>query len=262
MNENIVNMIWVGEKISPIEALCMKSFIKNGMQVRLHTYHSIEGVPQEVELCNASLILPESEVFTYKGSYAIFADLFRWKLMVEQAGYYADTDVICLQAFDFKQEVVVGWESDNQSLANTIIGFKNTVHVLAKQMLDNALYPLSVRPYDSLKMKRKKFLKGLLPFKVRTVGWGENAGPKGLTKEFFLKEDHYNITPKNQETFYKIPYSEWERFIRPYDINFNELRETSYAAHLWNEMWRRNGIDKYKPFAKNSFLYQAFEYYM
>lgn len=31
--------------------------------------------------------------------------------------------------------------------------------------------------------------------------------------------------------------------------------------HLWNEMWRRNGIDKHKPFPKTSFIGQAMERY-
>lgn len=43
MKESIVNMVWIGDKISPIEALCMKSFIQNGMHVRLNAYHLVGG---------------------------------------------------------------------------------------------------------------------------------------------------------------------------------------------------------------------------
>ena len=94
MNSSIVNMLWIGTDISPIEALSMKSFVKNGMQVKLHAYNLLRGVPDDVELCDANLIIPQKNVFKYMESYAVFADLFRWKLMYEQGHYYADTDVV------------------------------------------------------------------------------------------------------------------------------------------------------------------------
>ena len=59
MKQSIVNMVWIGDIISPIEALCMKSFIHNGIDVKLHTYNLVEGVPQDVEVCDANLIIPK-----------------------------------------------------------------------------------------------------------------------------------------------------------------------------------------------------------
>ena len=46
MNQSTVNMVWVGNSISQIEALCMKSFIRCGMSVKLHAYNVIKGVPK------------------------------------------------------------------------------------------------------------------------------------------------------------------------------------------------------------------------
>lgn len=43
MKESIVNMVWIGDKISPIEALCMKSFIQNCMHVKLNAYNLVGG---------------------------------------------------------------------------------------------------------------------------------------------------------------------------------------------------------------------------
>lgn len=43
MKQSIVNMVWIGDRISPIEALCMKSFIKNGMHVKLSVYNLVGG---------------------------------------------------------------------------------------------------------------------------------------------------------------------------------------------------------------------------
>lgn len=71
------------------------------------------GGLQDVELCDANLIIPKKDVFKHMGSYAAFADLFRWKLMYDTGGCYVDTDVLCLQRFDFKEDVVIAWENEN-----------------------------------------------------------------------------------------------------------------------------------------------------
>lgn len=94
----------------------------------------------------------------------------------------------------------------------------------------------------------------MLPWKVRAIGWGESAGPLGLSNEYFLEKGNYGVTPLPQEIFYKISYEEWEKFVIPKGVCLDKLQQGSYAAHLWNEMWRRNGIDKHKPFSKTSFI--------
>ena len=261
MQQSIVNMIWIGEKVSPIEALCMKSFIYNGMHVKLSVYNLVGGVPQDVELCDANLIIPQKNIFKHKGSYAAFADLFRWKLMYEYGGYYSDTDVICLKKFDFETDVVIGWEEENRLLTPTILGFEQPRHRLAKQLLYNALHPLESRPYDSFRIRKKKFLKRFLPFKVNAVGWGETAGPRVLTKEYFFEQNHYNVLPLSCDTFYKVPYGKWRTLVEPNGIDLIELMKESYAVHLWNEMWRQHNIDKYGLFRKESFIRQAMEWY-
>ena len=43
MKQSIINMVWVGDAISPIEALCMKSFVQNGMHVKLNAYNLVGG---------------------------------------------------------------------------------------------------------------------------------------------------------------------------------------------------------------------------
>lgn len=43
MKEKVVHMVWVGDSVSPIEALCMKSFIANDMDIKLHAYNLLGG---------------------------------------------------------------------------------------------------------------------------------------------------------------------------------------------------------------------------
>lgn len=261
MNSSIVNMLWIGTNISPIEALSMKSFLKNGMHVKLHAYNLLGGVPHDVELCDANLIIPQKEIFKHLGSYAAFADLFRWKLMYEHGDYYADADVVCLKRLKFDESVVIGWEIQDERIASSVLGFDKSEHPLAKRMLENALNPLEIRPYDSFKIKKRKWLKRLSFIKTHAIGWGDTSGPIGLNNEYNLREDHYGINPVAQSAFHKIASDDWRMFIEPNVGIFEHLKKESFAVHLCNEMWRRNGIDKYKPFPKTSFIGEAMERY-
>ena len=82
----IINVLWIGQ-LSPLEQLCLKSFVAQGHSVHLYTYDRIDNVPQGVTLQDAAEILPPSNIFRNqlgkgKGSLAAFSDLFRYKLLV------------------------------------------------------------------------------------------------------------------------------------------------------------------------------------
>lgn len=53
----------------------MYEILKNRMHVKSKAYNLVG--PQDVELCDANLIIPKKDAFTHMGSYAAFADLFR-----------------------------------------------------------------------------------------------------------------------------------------------------------------------------------------
>src|SRR3954467_14258102 len=95
----VINELWIGQ-LSPVEQLCLKSFVAKGHNVHLYTYDAIENVPQGVTLQDAAQILPPSQIFRNrrgrgKGSLAGFSDLFRYKLLLDKGGWWVDTDVFC-----------------------------------------------------------------------------------------------------------------------------------------------------------------------
>lgn len=100
----IIQQLWVGSKLSYIEQLSMRSFIACGHKLHLYSYDSDLTVPPGVELKDARQVLPESDVFAHsaragrsRGSLAGFADLFRWKLLHDKGGAWADSDLVCLR---------------------------------------------------------------------------------------------------------------------------------------------------------------------
>ena len=100
----VIQQLWVGSELSYIEFLSIRSFLACGHQVHLYTYDENIAVPAGCVVRDAREIMPESDIFAHShktgrgnGSFAGFADLFRWKLVYEKGGAWADADVICLR---------------------------------------------------------------------------------------------------------------------------------------------------------------------
>ncbi len=100
----VIQQLWIGSELSRIERLSVRSFLACGHEVHLYTYDAGLEVPSGCQLRDAREMLPEESIFTHsgktgrsRGSLAGFADLFRWKLLHENGGAWADADLICLR---------------------------------------------------------------------------------------------------------------------------------------------------------------------
>ena len=99
-----VHMLWIGERLSALERLACASFLDHGHPLHLWTYGPVAGVPEGTTVCDATEVLPRSAIFRYgpetgpgAGSLAGFANLFRYRLLLERGGWWADSDVVCLR---------------------------------------------------------------------------------------------------------------------------------------------------------------------
>lgn len=112
----IVHGMWVGSTLSSLELLTLRSFTAHGHVFRLWTYARPDVVlPAGAELMDAAQIIPSEQVFSYrkgnqfghgKGSFAGFSDLFRYKLLFEVGGWWADMDMTCLHPLAFEAPYV------------------------------------------------------------------------------------------------------------------------------------------------------------
>jgi hypothetical protein len=103
----LAQSLWVGPRLRWIEQMSMQSFLLNGWRYKLYVYDEPEGVPEGVELADASAILPRDAIFiegqgsgAHRGSLGAFSDLFRYALLVRRGGFWTDTDVINLDLFE------------------------------------------------------------------------------------------------------------------------------------------------------------------
>jgi mannosyltransferase OCH1-like enzyme len=218
-DKQIVQGLWIGPKLSVMEQLSIASFLKNGHEYHLYVYGEMENVPARCVIKDANEILPEARVFQYQQypSYAGFANFFRYKLLLERGGWWADTDVICLKPFDFPSAHVFATEIVNgtEVLASAIL----KAPVNSEAMAYAWAVCQSKQPEDLV--------------------WGE-TGPRlvaAAVKKFSLEKYQ-----QPAEVFCPLGYADWRQVIEPESqLRFNV---STRAIHLWNEMWRDSGQDK------------------
>lgn len=220
---NIVQCLWIGRALSPLEQLSIRSFLANGHEVHLYLYEQIEGVPKGTRVWNAERVLPRSAQFLYREypSYAGFSNFFRYRLLLEKGGWWVDLDTICLRPFDFTSDYVFSSEAVMGGGTKTNVG-ATKVPAGCELMAD--------------------LWRQCEAFDVSKLSWGE-CGPNLMAQAIHRHGlDNYVQPP---QAFCPLPWWEWRNVLDP-DAACDPPADT-YAVHLWNEMWRRAGIDKLAP---------------
>lgn len=215
-----IHALWIGSRLSPIELLCIHSFLEHGHEFHLWVYDKIETpLPEKVVIENASDIIPKEEVFCYqnmnqyghgKGSYAGFSDIFRYKLLFEKGGWWTDMDVVCIKPLNFEEEYVFRTHHDFPVVGNIMKCPKGSLLMLdcfreAKALVDahnkNWNKPIEILNRNIEKHQLNKYIK-------------EITNPDSWL--FVRKLLYKKLKPK----------AEW------------------FVIHLLNEEWRKNNIDK------------------
>ena len=213
----IVQSLWIGEKLSYMENLCIKSFIEHGYTFHLYTYNNF-SVPNKTIVLDANNILNKTEIFEYKdGGVSAFSNVFRYKLLYEKGGIWVDMDLICLKRFNTENDYIFSSElSKNKIHAN--VGF---IKVPKKSKLMKLCY------VNSLIVKK---------FNPK---WGD-LGPKLFVK--YIKKLQLNKYVMEPFYFCPIGYNDIDKIC---DLDNNlDLIKDSYCVHLWNGVWYRNKMDK------------------
>jgi len=219
----IINSLWIGRPLSLLEQLSITSFLQNGHEYHLYCYDEIANVPRGTVLCDAAEILPASEIFYYsrgpgRGSVSSFSDLFRFKVLFEKGGWWADTDMVCLRRFDFVGPIVFASERTRTGTQATNAVFKLPQgHAVARLCYEAASREDRAR-----------------------LTWGK-IGP--LLFDRILRENGLQQFVKPPEVFCPLDWWDWEQLLTesanpPRQLYTNEF----YTIHLWHEMWRRADI--------------------
>ena len=204
-----------------MEQLSISSFLKNGHDYHLYVYDKIEDIPNGTTIKDGNEILEDSKIFSYKtgagkNSFSAFSNFFRYKLLLDRGGWWADSDMICLQPLDFKSDYVFSTEHYN--------GVEQITSGLIKTPPNSDVINYA---WDICQTKDPN-----------KIVWGE-VGPRLVAEavEKLSLQEH----AQPHQTFMPLGFEMWMQLLMP---NLNMEFKNSYTIHLWNEMWRRSGMDK------------------
>jgi hypothetical protein len=246
-----VQMFWHGAPLSRIERLCMASFLAQGHALHLYVYETPAKPPSGVRLMAAEDILPRAQLFTHRrtGSLGSFSDWFRYRLLKERGGIWADADVVCLAPLLYPQVEIFGWQ-DARVLNNAVLGLP-AGHELAAWMDACCEAPNRPLPYDHLSVRLRKLRRRYLGRNQRShVRWGE-YGPKGLTQA--ARHLGYIGKALPAAHFYPVRCEDWRLMFASYPQGMSPWTAESRAVHLWQQMMQVTpGFNKDARFAADS----------
>lgn len=230
-----IRSLWIGRHLSPVELLCLKSFLHHGHTFELYTYKKIQNLPKDVILRDANEVLPFSEfekirekmkkTGEIKAAYAIFADFFRYKLLFEYGGWWSDVDVVCLRPFDIEQTYVFGMEKKRNG----------------EYIINNAIMkcpPRSEIMQFCFEFVANRFSSG------DKIFWGETGS--GLLDPTVRR---LNLIEQSflPERFAPISWFEIDKFFLE-----TELSAESYSLHLFNQVWAAKRYNRYGIYDQSS----------
>ena len=216
---DIVQGLWVGDELSVMEQLSIASFLYHGHDYHLYVYQDVKNVPDGTVIRDGNEILPASMIFQYTDypTYAGFSNFFRYKLLLDRGQWWADTDMVCLKPFAFAEDIVFSTERDDD---RTVVNCGAIRVPAGSEIMAYAWHVCQQKRVDQLV-------------------WGE-VGPDllGRAVQRFSLEQFV----QSHHVFCPLGYEQWQELLDPH-LGW-EPDETTFAIHLWNEMWRRNGVDK------------------
>jgi hypothetical protein len=226
-----VQMLWYGRPLDELERLSMTSFLRAGHPVHLYIYGEVTGVPDGVELRDGREIIDSTELDELRRRGAkpgMVSDYFRAALLYDRGGWWADCDVVCVRALDFRSEFVFGWQDER--VINGAVLRLPAGHDAAARLIELCRHPnrwMTGDPPRRLARKTRDTL--LLRRGLESATWGA-TGPAAVTTVVRgLKLGHHALST---EAFYPVPWDESARLFEPGSL---DLAAATYAVHLWNE---------------------------
>lgn len=226
-----VSMLWIGDALGSIEQTAVQSFLDHGHPVELFTYtNDLGNVPEGTTVRDANIVIPEKSVYRYKnGSVSAFSNEFRFTMLRDRGGVWVDTDVVCLRPMPW--------------LANLNIAFASEITIDGKTVPTSHFIKLpkgskvAAEAVTIQQGHRQAILDG-------TMEWG--SGPKtmaAIDAKFGLKQNMLRWW-----TTSTCPPHEWRSLIGersgPYPTRLEDVKGNTFVAHLWHELWRRDGKTK------------------
>jgi hypothetical protein len=234
----VLNSLWVGNELGPLEQLCVLSGLAAGHPYHLYSYEpdKLRGVPGGAEVRNAAEVMPRERMLAYAecNSFALGSNFWRYEMLAQGRGYWVDLDVLLLKPLDSEQEYVFGLE--REGTINTAIMLAPKDSALVRDMIE---FPSQCRrpPWYGPRRSALYYLKRLRNGRLRLEDypWG-TFGP-GMFGHFVEKHGlrHYAAPP---EVFYPVSWHNAAFLYGPAEQVEALLTDNTLAIHLYNSQLR------------------------
>ena len=221
-----IQSLWVGDALSPMEVLCIRSFLAHGHEFHLYVYDTVANIPEHTIIKDANDIIPKEKIFIDAfGGYVNLSNQFRYTMLYKIGGWWVDMDSVCLKPFDFDSTFVFSSETDDPY--HRTVG--NTTYIKSPP--------------------GAKFLKDCFDFienrGIKNIHWGE-LGINLISRMIF--RNNLGQYVRHPECFCPVSSYQIKRLI---EENYEPLPEKSFAVHWWHELWRQKKIDKWGHYPEN-----------
>ena len=228
MSLDEIQMLWVRGSLSKVERLSIVSHLQNGHPVRLFSYEPIPNLPEGTLREDARAILPESAIFTNPsaegyGGLSMFSNFFRYHLLLQRGGVWSDCDSVCIKPLGFASEMEYFFATEKTPEQNGVPPGIRVNCCVFKAPKGSAVVARTLEIAKATDLV--------------TAPWA-STGPRAL---------HQAVTEMGLTRFMLSPevinpFAWWE--VPALVGGLTMLPSNAHAVHFYNEIWRRNFLDK------------------
>jgi hypothetical protein len=241
-----VQSLWVGNNLSELEILSIKSFQKLGHTFILYTYDKVKGIPKGTIVKDGNKIMQKKDLFKFKTSLLPFSDIFRYKMLYEKGGYWVDLDMIALKPLRFRDSYVFSSERTIQKgpYRNRTKTEISNIGILKAPPKSDFYKEL----FDRCIEEEKKGVKENIQFMRTMREVLEEYGFEKYVKpaKMFCPLDWWHT----KDAFYP-PCCKEKYDVAGYSVD--SVLKKAHCVHMWRSiMFKRHKIDLNDAFSENS----------
>ncbi|WP_170451852.1 hypothetical protein [Ruegeria arenilitoris] len=247
MHRDTIASLWIGDRLSFLELLCLKAFYDIGQKVTLYSYSPIENLPSYVTPADAREIYDPEQILRQKvgggivrQSPALHADIFRLHLLKKTEFIWADTDAYPIRTFETQNGYLFGKVGPN--ILNGVLGLPPESPTLNK-LLEFAAKTDEFPPWWDDRM-RQAHLDEEIPVGPEYFPWG-TYGPQAL--QYFMNQTGEVHHAAESEVLYPIKARHKKDLLTKSEI---EIPSKAVSIHLYSTNLKaviRRGYDGVLP---------------
>lgn len=236
--------LWMEGPLSFLEQLCLKSFVDAGHHVKLYHYGPVLNVPDQIEMADASGILPRTDFLTHSrtGSPALHSDLFRYRMLAQSEDtIWADTDAYCMKRFETVNGHFYGWESAKH-INGGVLGLPKDSDTLG-ELLEYTSDEFAIPPWygEDYIRELEEAREAGNPVHVSEQPWGV-WGPHAVTH--FLHKTGEAKYALAQDGLYPFAYRDRRMMLKRNFDTSDYVTENTYSVHLYGRRMRARLVER------------------